>query len=248
MRTLVVIPARGGSKGLPNKNIMDLMGKPLIGYTIEAARKASLPDRIVVSTEDERIAEVARDFGVQVIPRPPEYATDEAPIEWALRHAVRSLAETEGYSPEIVVWLQANLPIRKDGQIDRVIRKLMETGADSVITVTEVAKRPEYMKQMAEGDRILHMAMPEKFRRQDYTDRLYVADGAVLAMRTEVLMGTEGMMGAHVYLGEDIRGIVQEPRYAIEIDDPFDYDVALGLLVVEGLRKGSIRIPNFTVR
>jgi CMP-N,N'-diacetyllegionaminic acid synthase len=248
MRALIVIPARGGSKGLPDKNIMDLMGKPLIGYTIDAARKASLPDRIAVSTEDERIAEVAGGFGVQVIPRPPEYATDEAPIEWALRHAVRYLAETEGYSPEIVVWLQANLPLRRDGQIDRVIRKLMETGADSVITITEVTKRPEYMKQMVEGDRILHMAMPEKFRRQDYTDRLYVADGAVLAMRTEVLMGTEGMTGTHVYLGKDIRGVVQEPRYAIEIDDQFDYDVVLGLLIVEGLRKGSIQIPGLKGR
>jgi CMP-N-acetylneuraminic acid synthetase len=205
-------------------------------------------DRITVSTEDARIAAVARGLGVQVIPRPPEFATDEAPIELALRHAVRFLEETEGYSPDIVVWLQANLPIRFPGQIDRAIRKLIDTGADSVITVTEVTRRPEYMKRMVEGDRIIHMAVPREIRRQDYPEKLYVADGAVLAMQREVLMGTEGMGGAHVYLGKDIRGIVEEARYAIEIDDPFDYDTALGLLIVEGLRDGTIRIPSLKVR
>jgi len=242
MKVLIVIPARGGSKGLPGKNIIDLLGKPLIGYTIDAARRSRLADRIVVSTEDTGIAEVARSLGVQVVPRPEEFATDDAPIEWALRHAVRHLEETEGYSPGIVVWLQANLPIRKEGQIDTVIRKLRETGADSVITVTEVTRRPEYMKQMVDGDRVIHLATPEKFRRQDYTEPLYVADGAVLAMKREVLMGTEGKTGAHVYLGDEIRGVVEEARYAIEIDDPFDYDLALGLMLVGRLKNGEIRI------
>jgi CMP-N,N'-diacetyllegionaminic acid synthase len=247
MSILIVIPARGGSKGLPGKNIMDLLGKPLIGYTIDAARESELADRIVVSTEDAEITGVARSLGVQVVPRPPEFATDSAPIEEALRHAVTYLGKTEGYVPDIVVWLQANLPLRKKGQVDVVIRKLLSTGADSTITVTEVVKRPEYMKRMVEGDRILHQAVPKEIRRQDYREKLSVADGAVLAMKREVLMGTEGMTGAHVYLGEDIRGVVEEARYAIEIDDPFDYDTALGLLIVEQLRDGSLRIPGFWV-
>ena len=234
MKILIIIPARGGSKGLKDKNIKLLAGKPLIGYTIEAALESELADKIVVSTEDRRIAEVSMGHGIQVVDRPVEYATDAAPVEWALRHAVRYLEENENYVPDIVVWLQANVPIRKRGQIDAVIQKLIDTGADSVITVTEVAQRPELMWKKT-GDRIAKLEKPEEFRRQEF-EPMYIADGAVLAMKTDVLMKTEGMTGAHVYLGEDIRGIVEEPEYAIEIDNQFDFDVAEGLLLNRRLK------------
>jgi len=236
MKVLIVIPARGGSKGVPEKNVALLMGKPLIGYTIDAARKARLADRICVSTEDEKIARVVRDYGVEVVPRPPDLAVDTAPIEWALRHAVRYLAENDGYTPDIVVWLQANVPLRKDGQIDAVIRKLVDTGADSAITVTPVTERPEWMKKLVDGDRVVHMSRSKGFRRQDYAETLYLADGAVIATRTKVLMATEGLSGMHVFMGEDIRAIVEEARYALEIDDPFDMEVAEGLLLVDACR------------
>ena len=237
MKILIIIPARGGSKGLKNKNIKPLLGKPLIAYTIYAACESKLADKIVVSTEDEKIAEVSRNYGIQVIDRPVEYSTDSAPIEWALRHAVRYLEQNENQFADIIVWIQANVPIRKKGQIDNVIRKLIDTKADSVITVTEVTKRPEYMKKIVNGDKIIHLARPKETRRQEYKDKLYVADGAVLAMRREVLMKTEGLTGAHVYLGDDIRGIIEEPKYAIEIDEPFDFDVVEGLLLVEEKRR-----------
>ena len=230
MNILIIIPARGGSKGLKEKNIKLLAGKPLIGYTIEAALESELADKIVVSTEDEKIAEVSRNYGIQVIDRPVEYSTDDAPIEWALRQAVRYLEESENYSADVVVWLQANVPIRKRGQIDAVIQKLIDTGADSVITVTEVTQRPEFMMKI-NGDRVTQFARGKETRRQEFSEPLYNADGAVLAMRTKVLLGTEGMTGAHVYLGEDIRSVVEEPQYAIEIDDQFDFDVAEGLLL-----------------
>lgn len=236
MRIVIVIPARGGSKGLKNKNIMPLLEKPLIGYTIDAAKESSLADKIVVSTEDPEIAACAEALGIQVINRPKEYATDEAPIEWALRHTVTTLQDTEGYSADIIVWLQANVPIRKPGQVDKAIQKLIDTGADTVLTVTTVTQRPEYMKRMVDGDRIEHMAVPKETRRQEYKENFYVADGAVIAIRTSALMQTEGLTGAHVYMGKDIRGIVEEPQYAIEIDDQFDFDSALGYLLVERMR------------
>lgn len=239
MKIVIVIPARGGSKGLANKNIMPLLGKPLIGYTIDAAKKSVLADKIVVSTEDADIAACAKSLGIQVVDRPKEYAMDEAPIELALRHTVTSLKESEGYSADIIVWLQANVPIRKEGQVDRVIQKLIDSGADSALTVTTVTQRPEYMKKMVEGDKIIHMAIPKEIRRQEYTEDYYVADGAVIAIRTNTLMKTKEMTGAHVYLGTDIRGIVEEPRYAVEIDDQFDYDMAEGLLLVEQKRRAS---------
>ena len=84
---------------------------------------------------------------------------------------------------------------------------------------------------------IIHIAIPKEIRRQEYNEDFYVADGAVIAIRTSVLMQTEGMTGAHIYLGTDIRGVVEEPQYAIEIDDQFDYDVAEGFLLVEQKRK-----------
>ena len=237
MKILMIIPARGGSKGLGNKNIKLLVGKPLISYTIEAALESKLADKIVVSTEDEKIAEVSRNYGIQVINRPVEYSTDSAPIEWALRHAVRYLEENEKYFADIVVWLQANVPIRKRGQIDNTVQKLIDTRADSTITLTKVTQRPEYMMKMINGDRVIQLAKANEIRRQEFSEPLYIADGAVLAMRKEVLMKTEGMTGAHVYLGEDIRGLVEEPKYAIEIDEPFDFNVVEGLLIAEQKRK-----------
>lgn len=231
MKILIIIPARGGSKGLKEKNIKPLVGEPLIGYTIEAALESELADKIVVSTEDDKIAAVSRSDDIQVVDRPAEYATDDAPIEGALRHAVLYLTENENYLADIVVWLQANVPIRKKGQIDTVIRKLIDTGADSVITVTEVTQRPEFMWKKT-GDRIVKLTKANETRRQEFChEPLYIADGAVLAMRTEVLLGGGGLTGAHVYLGEDVRCIVEEPQYAIEIDDQFDFDVAEGLLL-----------------
>lgn len=232
MKILIVIPARGGSKGIKNKNIMPLLGKPLIEYTIDAAKEAKLADKIVVSTEDDAIATFVKTKGVQVINRPKEFATDEAPIEWALRHAVGFLRESEGYYADIVVWLQANVPIRKEKQIDYVVQKLIDTHADSVITVTEVTQRPEFMKRMVDENKIEHLTVSKEYRRQDCQEKLYLGDGAVIAICTDILMNTEGMTGAHVYLGDDIRGVIEEPQYAIEIDEPFDYDVAKGLLLI----------------
>ena len=230
MNILIIIPARGGSKGLKEKNIKPLVGKPLIGYTIEAALESELADKIVVSTEDRRIAEVSMGYGIQVVDRPAEYSTDTAPIEWALRDAVPYLAESQKYVPDIMVWLQANVPIRKKGQIDNVIQKLIDTGADSVITVTEVTQRPEFMWKKT-GDRIVKLTKAKETRRQELGEPLYIADGAVIAIKSDVLMNTEGLTGAHVYLGEDVRCVVEEPQYAVEIDDQFDFDVAEGLLL-----------------
>jgi len=236
MKVLIVIPARGGSKGLKNKNILPLMGKPLIGYTIDAAKESHLTDKIVISTEDQEIAQCATGLGVQVIDRPPEFSADDSPIEHALRHAVRHLEKIEGYRPEIVIWLQANVPLRKPGQIDTVINRLIKCNSDSVLTVTEVTQRPEFMKKMDCAGRITHVVQSKEYQRQGFAEPLYIADGAVIAMKTDILMGTEGKTGAHVYLGDDIRGVVQEPRYAIEIDDQFDFDIVMGLLMIDKSR------------
>jgi CMP-N-acetylneuraminic acid synthetase len=113
---------------------------------------------------------------------------------------------------------------------------LIDTKADSVITVIEVSQRPEAMKKIVDGDRIVHMARPNETRRQEFKEKLFIADGAVIAIRRDVLMGTEGLTGGHVYLGNDIRAVIEESKYAIEIDDPFDLEVAEGILMLEKKR------------
>lgn len=239
MNIVIIIPARGGSKGLKNKNIKPLLAKPLLYYTIDAARESKLSNRIIISTEDKDISKVSREYGIEVINRPIEYSTDDAPIELALRHAIKYLEQNKNYFADIVVLLQANIPIRKNGQIDNVIRKLINTKADSVVTIVEVTKRPEYMKKIIKGDKIVHLSKVKEIRRQEFKEKLYILDGAVAAIKRDVLMKTENLTGAHVYLGEDIRCIIQKPKYAIEIDEQFDFDVAEALLLLNRQRKNK---------
>ena len=125
MEVLAVIPARGGSKRLPRKNIKLLAGRPLIAYTIDAARECKLITRIVVSTEDAEIAAVARGLGVEVIDRPRKYATDWTPSEFVLEHCLHEFY-LRGYDPNIVVLLQPTSPIRKEGIIDACIRQVAD--------------------------------------------------------------------------------------------------------------------------
>ncbi len=219
MKALCIIPARGGSKGLKNKNILPLFGKPLIYYAIRAAQESKLVNKIVVSTDDEKIASAAQRYSVQVIKRPAEYATDSAPIELALRHAVEYLKNTEGYFADIIVWLQANIPIRKKRQVDNVVRKLISSKADSAVTVYPVTQLPQWMKRRDKKGFLLPLFKGAvKYRRQD-VEPMYLLDGAIVAIRTAVLMNTKGKTGAHVFMGKKIAGIIQEREYTIEVDD-----------------------------
>jgi len=236
MDILGIIPARGGSKGFPKKNTRMVSGKPLIAHTILAAQKSRLITRLTVSTEDEEIAGIARRYSVEVISRPIELAADDSPIDDALRHAVTYLKEKEGYYPYIVVQMQANVPIRKEGMIDKVIKKVIDTEADSAISIYEVDQRPELTK-ILDGDKLRpRCGLPEGYRRQDFP-KLYLADGTVMATKTDVLFRTAGDKRAHAYLGEDIRGVIQEKYYAIELDSPEDLVLAEAVMSILDAKK-----------
>lgn len=229
MNILGLIPARGQSKGFPKKNTQMLLGKPLIAYTMIAAQKSHLIGRLAVSTDDEEIAGVSHHYGVELIPRPTELAADDSPIEDALRHSVTYLKEKYSYYPDIVVLMQANVPVRKEGMIDAVIRKLTDSGADSAVSIYEVDQRPEIMKRL-EGDRLLpRYRLTKGYRRQDFP-RLYLPDGAVAATKTAVLLRTIGDRRGHAYLGDDIRGVIQEKFYTVEVDSPKDLILAEAIL------------------
>jgi CMP-N-acetylneuraminic acid synthetase len=225
MTVLAIIPARGGSKGMPKKNIADLVGKPVIAHVIDAARSARSLDRIVVSTDDPDIAAVSRSCGVDVVDRPPEFATDDAPIDPALRHAVRTSETTSGVVYDEVVWLQANVPTTRGPVIDDAVTRLQQTGAHSVATVLPFRKPPQWGWRV-EGDKLFQMENLYQYSvLRQQTVPVYHYDGSVIAMRRDVLMNSEGS-GGQAYMGTDRRCIVLSHFDSVEIDEPFDMLVA----------------------
>jgi len=220
MNILGIIPARGGSKGLKDKNILKIHGKPLIAYTVEAALNTSTLDKVVVSTDSRKISGVVRGlFDIEVINRPKKYARDHSPIQETLLHAVEFLEEEKGYAADIVVWLQPNVPIRPKGLIDKVVKELIYSNADSCVTCYEVNQTPEIMKVIDKNGKLVPLH-PEirKYRRQDFPKR-YLLDGSVVVIRAKNLYETRGVRKVHVYLGKEILPVVQGKReYSMEID------------------------------
>ena len=227
MKILGVIPARGGSKGVKDKNILELVGKPLIGYSIETALESNLLDKVVVSTDSDKIAAVVkRLYNIEIIRRPYELAMDDSPIEEALLHAVEYMAKLRKYKADIVVWMQPNVPIRKNGIVDEVVDRLVNSNADSCVTCYEVDQIPEIMKIINEKGRIVPILDDvSAIRRQGFPQR-YLLDGSVVALRVNNLLNTRGIRKVHVYLGKEVIPVVQEKRmYSVEIDVPEDVDI-----------------------
>lgn len=230
MNILGVIPARGGSKRLKNKNILPVAGKPMLCHTIEHARKSRLINRLVCSTDDSRIADVAAAYGCDVIKRPKRLAGDRSRIEDALIHAMEHLERKCGYAADIVVILLPNMPIRKDGAIDEIVRKLIKTNADSVFTVECVGKfHPFWMVRKGYGDRMLYYKKSPVFRGQDLP-ALYINNGAVWAVWSSVLKRNVRRSSNYSQFGKDIRVVVQERYDSVDIDDMHDLMLAESIL------------------
>lgn len=228
-----VIPARGGSKGLPGKNLKTLGPLSLIGHAIASAREATSLNRFIVSTDDETIAAEARRHGAEVpFVRPAEFATDQAGMVPVLQHAVRWL-ESTGTRPDVVVTLQPTSPFRAGADIDRTVAALLDTGADSAQTLTEAAYHPFFMSTL-DGDRVVPL-FPDghRFVRRQDAPTVYQPSGAVYATRYAVLMD-DGKV-----LGKDNRGIVMGFEASANIDTEWDFLMAEVLL-----RQGRAPIPT----
>lgn len=218
---LAVIPARGGSKSVPRKNVRDVAGKPLIAHTIEAALKSKV-DRVVVSTDDPEIARVAKEYGAEVpFMRPAELARDEVVTERPIMHAVQ-FVEEHGYRPDIVVQLFPTNPLRTVRDIDLTIQKLIETGADAVITVNPVTEHPNWMLKL-DGDRVRRISAKPIGQRQDQ-EKLYLLNAAVIATKRDVMMNEEDIFK------KDCRAIVIDRERAVDVNTEFDVVVADALL------------------
>ena len=228
-----IIPARGGSKGLPGKNLRVLGRLTLVAHAVASARESSRLTRFIVSTDDPRIREEARRRKAEApFLRPAELATDEAGMVPVLQHAVRWLEATAGVRPDLIVTLQPTSPFRTGADVDRTIQKLLDTGADSAQTVSEATYHPFFMKTL-DGDRTVPL-FPEghKFVRRQDAPPVYQPSGSVYVTRYHVLM-EQGRV-----LGDDNRAVVQGFEVAVNIDTEWDF-----LLAELILRQGRAPIP-----
>lgn len=228
---LAVIPARGGSKELPGKNIMLLNGKPLIYYMITAARACRFIDKLILSTEDERIARIGREYGIEVpFNRPSELAQDDTPIIPVLKHTM-DYYDSSGWKADLVLSLQPTNPLTTTDIIDSVIKKHLKTDCDSVVTVTIIKHgHPYRAKKVIEGDRLANFISEidgDKFICRQERPPAYAYNGAVYSRKRELI---EKWNGRDIGLGTDVRCIEVEPELSVNIDDAFDFKIAELLL------------------
>ncbi|MFH1140036.1 MAG: acylneuraminate cytidylyltransferase family protein [Pseudomonadota bacterium] len=202
---LGIIPARGGSKGIPRKNIKPICGRPLIAWTIMAAQKAKLLDRFVVSTEDAEIADAARKHGAEVLDRPRELAGDKVISRDVIRHAL------EATGAKVAVLLQPTSPIRDDDLIDRCVKAFLDGGYDSLATGFMNPVYPPH---------------GEEHRRQDIGE-VFVNDGSVVISTRETIM-------ADSLFGQKRGTMVTNREQNIDIDEDFDFWLAEQVLKKRG--------------
>ncbi len=230
MRVLGLIPARGGSKGIPRKNIRLLGGKPLLQYTIEAAHSARLLDRAVLSTDDPEIAEVGRRCGIEVpFERPAELAGDATPTLPVVQHALRWL-EARGETFDAICILQPTSPLRSLGVIDGCIELLERERVDTVMTVLPVpAEHNPHWVFFRNPEGLLHLATGERApipRRQDLPPAFH-REGSVYVTRRDVVLVGEAI------LGERVMGYPLDPERSVNLDDRKDWERAERLLGME---------------
>lgn len=190
-RILAIVPARGGSKGLPGKNILPICGKPLISWSIDKAKRSRYLDMVLVTTDSEAIADVAKRSGAHVpFLRPTELASDFSSTYDAIRHAINFLEQSEHQRFDYVVLLEPTSPLREDDDIDRMLEKLLahQNEFDSIISVGEVGEHPSLLKRLV-GDRMEPFCTELTLtnRRQD-NEPAYFPYGVAYIAKTDALL------------------------------------------------------------
>ena len=217
-KILCVIPARGGSKRLPGKNIRPLLGLPLIAYAIAAAKGSAYLDRVVVSTDSQEIAAVSKKHGAEVIMRPHELATDTAKIVPAYQHAV-SAAEDAGVF-DLVVLVQPTVPGVETGDIDAAIEKIVASGARSCISICEIVDRPEFMYRVSKDGMLAPYTNTPAGHTQDM-ELLYRVNGAVYVTERGTLMDKGKIVDS-----ESCASVLMPRERSTDIDTELDFVVA----------------------
>ncbi len=241
IRTLGIVTARGGSKGIPNKNLVELCGKPLLAYTAEVAKASGLT-RIVLSTDCQEIASAGESFGLEVpFLRPEHLAQDDTPTIPVLQDVVTKL-EMEEAPFDAVFTLQPTNPLRITSDIDGAIVLLNSSQADSVISFVDVGERhPARMKYIDPLGRVMDPPFSEQFegQRRQELETLYLRDGSVYLTRRDVLMNQSTLKG------DDCRAWLMPPQRSCNIDVPFDLFMVQHMLSQDlGCFPGRPASPN----
>ena len=238
MKVLGVVTARAGSKGLPGKNLRPLGSKPLLAYTIEAARQSGVLDRVILSTEDQQIADVGREHGCDVpFIRPRDLAQDDTPHLPVIQHAVKWMAERASYRPDAVMILQPTSPLRQPEDIRGAVDLLAGSNADSVISVSDVPAHVHPMRVLRVDDTgaavLFVTGEPVRYRinrRQDLP-AAWVMNGAIYLCRTHVLTAREPSL-----YGDRVLVYRMPADRGLSIDDVQDWETAERAL---GISNGS---------
>lgn len=245
--TLAIIPARGGSKGIPRKNIRDFAGYPLLAWSIAAGLKARSVQRVIVSTDDAEIASVARDFGAETpFLRPPVLAQDDTTDLPVFQHALSALA-AEGYKPDVVVQLRPTSPIRPPECVDEAVRLLLShPDADSVRGVVPAGQNPHKMWRVKGSDAPMTPLLkvdgiPEPYNApRQALPQIYWQTGHVDAIRVQTILNKGSMSGERIY------PLLIDPRYTIDIDNLADwarYEALVYSATLEMVAPGRARRP-----
>lgn len=224
-KILGIITARGGSKSVPRKNIKPLLGKPLIFYTIDAAKKSGVFDRLILSTDDKEIADVAKEYGCEIpFMRPKELAEDSTQHMPVVQHAVTWLKENEGYEPEYVMILQPTSPLRQSFHIQEAVSLMEQTGADSVLSVAQIPEQYSIHKAMVKNENgflTLYGGEPvwkRTARRQELAPS-YWSIGSIYLFKTELLFDADHPN----FYGEKVAPYIVDKKYLVDINEPEDW-------------------------
>jgi len=222
IKVLAVIAARGGSKGLPQKNILPVVDKPLIAYSIEAALKSSLLDRTIVSTDDDEIAEVAKRFGAEIpFLRPSQLAEDDSLAQPVIAHAAQWLEEHEGYLPDYLMLLQPTSPLRTANDIDNAITIALENDADGVVGLCHTKHHPYWTKQVAEDGQISNFVpLDQAYDRRQTLPPAYAVNGAMYLVKRQVLLEQETFYTDKTY------AYIMPVERSLDVDTTWDLHIA----------------------
>lgn len=223
-KIIAIIPARGGSKGIPKKNIKFLIGKPLIAYTIEAALKSKYLDRTIVFTEDKEIAEISKKYRAEIINRPVKLAKDNTPTSDVILH-VLSVLKREDYNPDIIVLLQPTSPLRDVKDIDSAIRLFFNKNGDSLISVSLSKELPFWTHKIDKRGFIKPLlGFKNYYKRRQELPKTYMENGAIC------LTTPENIYKYNEFYTKKTLPYIMPFKNSIDIDEPLDFYFAEFLL------------------
>ena len=220
---LAIIPARGGSKGIPRKNIKPLAGKPLIVWTIEEAKKSKYIDRIIVSTDLQEIASISAKYGAEVpFIRPEELADDETPSSDVIVHAIKWLGINQNQKFDILILLQPTSPLRNATQIDVAFENFISNPSNKcLVSVKEVEESPYWMKIINDDHYLKNFTLKQdNFTRRQDLPKIYILNGAIYIMRTVDFMSCES------FDVDNTVPLLMDKKTSIDIDTEDDFVLA----------------------